>query len=199
MKKETRPDIFIAWRHKRTNRWEALERDQLDAFLEKLLLKDGVNPASVFISTLTMATRWLYAPAHNGSGMFDLSKIYKDINGTSNPSDYSGPKVEHKPKPSKTKYGYVSPDGRYFHCEYEGHYSLAKKIVGELVDIQNPQKHLEDNGWLCIYNDPHNHGTYSVYMAFGKRMTDSQHKTLESLGIPSTCRGYKGCLLGENI
>lgn len=190
-----KPRWLILWRHNGVNYWEAVPDNKMDAFIEKLLLVDQVNPATIFMG-MGMMMNWMFPSYHKELRSVWIKDIYEEINGTSNPSDYKGPDVEERPKEKKikSKYGFVSPDGRYFQCEYEGHYTLAKEIVGSLEKVNNPQKHLEALGWLVIYRDPTHIGTYSVSMKYGKKITDEQLKTLQGIGLPDNINGLKEIL-----
>ena len=189
MSKE-KPRWLIMWRHNGVNYWEAVPDNKMDAFIEKLLLVDRVNPATIFMG-MGMMMNWMFPSYHKELRSVWIKDIYEEINGTSNPSDYKGPDVEEraKEKKIKSKYGFISPDGRYFQCDYEGHYTLAKEIVGSLEKVNNPQKHLEELGWLVIYRDPTHIGTYSVSMKYGKKITDEQLKTLQGIGLPDNING----------
>ena len=88
----------------------------------------------------------------------------------------------------------MSPDGRYFHCEYGGHAELARKIVGSIQIVDNAQDHLETLGWLAIYKDPLQNRKYAVGMGIDKILTDEQAKTLIRIGLPTNTPGMKNIL-----
>lgn len=46
MSKE-KPRWLILWRHNGVNYWEAVPDNKMEAFIEKLLLVDKVNPATI--------------------------------------------------------------------------------------------------------------------------------------------------------
>ena len=88
--------------------------------------------------------------------------------------------------PTKKKvesyYGFISPDGRHFRCEYGNHSELAREIVGKMEKIDDAQKYLEKQNWVVIYNDSVNHKT-AMYLPYNQKVTDAQLKTIESLPI----------------
>lgn len=188
-----RPRYFVVWRHNGENHWEAVS-DKKFANLVNKILQQGVNPASIFISAGAMCN-WLFPEYHKGCRNLWINKLYDEINGTSKPSDYSGPDVPAETKvKNESLYGFISPDGRHFQCCYGGHSELARKIVGEFHKVSDAQRFLEDHGWLAIYHDPFNTGKYAAGMGFGKRITDEQIKTMQRIGLPTNMRGMKEIL-----
>lgn len=183
------PRYFVMWRHNDENHWEAVSKEKFSPLCEKLL-NEGINPASMFISAGDI-THWIFPNYHKGKKQLWMAELYREINGTSVPSDYSGPRVKprEQPKQSDALYGYISPDGRYFHCEYVGHSALARKIVGKLYDVNDASRFLEDNGWLVIYHDPFHIGQYNVGMGLNKVMTDQQLATIEKSAFPPIPEG----------
>lgn len=190
-----RPRYLVLWRHNGENYWEAVSQRQFKPLLEKLIAEDKVNPASIIISGGAMVN-WLFPEYHKNCRTLWLDKLYDEINGTSKPSDYNGPNISPKTAPAETNtlYGWVSPDGRYFHCEYGGHAELARKIVGSIQKVDNAQNHLEQHGWLAIYKDPLTNRNYSVGMGVDKILTDEQAKTLLRIGLPTNTPGLETIL-----
>jgi len=60
-----------------------------------------------------------------------------------------------KPNKPMCYAGYISPDGKLFSCPREGHRDLAADIVADYLHVEsrNPEKHLDDSGWLKILSD----------------------------------------------
>ena len=140
-----KPSVFIGWRHNGINSFEVVSTAQFKPFLEKLVIEEGVNVASIFISKMAMCN-WLTPDSHKGCRQVQVQNFYDEINGTGNPSDYHGPDVSPQPKKSDSKYGYIRPDGKYFQCEYFGHSALERELVGKLEDIDDPQAYLFSKG-----------------------------------------------------
>lgn len=88
-KKTNRPRYFVAWRHNEENHWEAVSKEKFSPFIDKLL-RNGINPASIFMSMGSMV-HWVFPEYHNGANELWIKNLYKEINGTSNPSDCSSP------------------------------------------------------------------------------------------------------------
>ena len=65
--------------------------------------------------------------------------------------------MHHTDKETKTKcwFGWISPDGQTFPCDYHGHFDLAKKLAGTLGvhddrPMRNPELLLEQHGWVKV-------------------------------------------------
>lgn len=185
-----KPQFILAWRHNGENHWEAVSKQGAKELLVYLIETEKVNPASIFVVSMG-GPSWLCPEYHKKSGTLWIDQIYDEICGTSNPSDYSGPKViKSVPKEeSSDLYGYISPDGRHFRCEYGGHSALARRIVGSMEDIKDASRHLEDKGWLVIYRDPINRHKYAAGMGLGKKITDAQLRTMKKIGLPTSIPG----------
>lgn len=197
MKNKERPSLFVGWVHKGRKSFEIIPESQYVLLLEKLLLEKRVHPGAIFISKMTIC-HWIDDKYHKGCKHVNIYDFWDEINNLDSPDAYyKEPNLKKKPKPSGSKYGYISPDGRYFQCEYFGHASLEREIVGKLEDINNPQEYLYDKGWLCIYHDPFNHGQYAIAMGYKKHMTDKQLHMLDMLKIPHTSQGFQKYLLGD--
>ena len=198
MKQKERPSIFVGWVHKGRKSFEVVPESQYGSLLKKLLLEKGVHPGAIFISKMTLC-HWIDANYHKGDKHISIYSFWDEINNIGDPNSYyKPPALKKEYKPSDTKYGYISPDGRYFHCEYFGHSTLEREIVGKLERIDNPQQYLYDHGWLCIYHDPCNRGTYAIAMGRKQHMTNEQLHMLDVLKIPHNSYGFQDYLLGED-
>lgn len=192
-----RPSIFVGWVHKGIKSFEVVPKSQYGTLLEKLLLEKGVHPGAIFISKMTLC-HWIAEDYHNGYKTVNIYDFWDELNNIGDArTTYKKPKLKEEPKKSDSKYGYISPDGRYFQCEYYGHSALEREIVGKLEKIDNPQQYLYDKGWLCIYHDPFACGSYAIQMGHKKSMTNEQLKMLDMLKIPHTSRGFQDHLLGD--
>jgi hypothetical protein len=180
-KQDVRPYWLINYRHNNTNYWDTIGEDQMEGYLDQLL-KKGVNPATIFISML-FQHNWLFPSRHNGLRMINPTTFYEELEGIGNKATYTPVDVPaKKEKKVKSYYGFISPDGRHFHCEYGDHSALAREIVGHLEEIKDAQKYLEKQNWVVIYNDPIKHKT-SMYLPYNQKVTDAQLKTIEKLPI----------------
>lgn len=197
MKQKERPSLFVGWVHKGRKSFEVIPESQYGALLRKLLLEKKVHPGAVFISKMSIC-HWIDSNYHKGCKGVSVYSFWDEINNLNSPDAYyKEPQLKKEPKPSDSKYGYISPDGRYFQCEYFGHSALERKIVGELEEVNDPQQYLLDKGWLCIYHNPFGHGQYAISMGHKKHMTNEQLHRLDVLKIPHTSRGFQEYLLGD--
>ena len=164
-------------------KWEIMKQNQVAGFL-KILIDDGVHPATVMAAYSPIFFHWVWKKYHNGLSDVYFQKVNDEIYGTE-PIESNHKPVDvpiEKPKPV-TKYGWLAPDGRFFKCDYGGHSSLADKIVGEVHKITNPERHLEELGWAKVLTGGSFGKRYAIGMDYDKKLTDSQLKTLERIGI----------------
>ena len=178
-KQDVRPYWLINYRHNNTNYWDVIGENQMEGYLEQLLSK-GVNPTTMFISMLHQHN-WLFSSRHNGLRYINPSTFYEELEGVNKKTTYTPVDVPTKKK-IESYYGFISPDGRHFHCEYGDHSALAREIVGHLEEIKDAQKYLEEQNWVVIYNDPIKHKT-SMYLPYKQKVTDAQLKTIENLPV----------------
>ncbi len=192
-----KPSLFVGWIHKGHKRFEVIPESQYVSLLEKLLLEKKVHPGTIFISKMTIC-HWIDPKYHGGCKSINIYDFWDEINNLKSPDAYyNPPALKSEPKKLETKYGYISPDGRYFQCDYYGHATLEREIVGKLENIDNPQQYLYEKGWLCIYHDPFGKGQYAIAMGRRKSMTNEQLHMLDLLKIPHTSRGFQDYLLGD--
>ena len=165
-------------------RWEAVTEAQYTGFLEQILSR-GVHPATVMVAYAPILFHWVWKKFHKGLSDVYFQKINEEIYGTE-PVEES----KHKPvdvpvekKKPETKFGWIAPDGRYFRCDYGGHSSLARKIVGEIQYIADPEQHLEGMGWAKVFSGTGTGKRYTVGMGAKKKLTDAQLKTLQREGL----------------
>ena len=190
-KQKQRPQYIVAWRTKNgRNQWEAVSSQQFGPFCYYLENVKKIPKASIHFHHLTIA-HWLHPELHKGCRQVWVREIYEEIFGDKE-GTYTPPNIEpiKEEKDTSPNYGYVSPEGEYYKCAYGGHRSLEDELVGLMNKYDNAQRILFDKGWLCIYHDPFAHGSYAIAMGHRKEMSNKQLKTLERLGIPSTCRGF---------
>lgn len=165
-------------------KWEAVQENQIAGFLEKLI-NGGVMPATVMVERNPRGFRWMWPKYHKGLSEVNFANIDKEICGSEPveskhvPVDVPARNVTFTPK-----YGWLAPDGRFFGCGYGGHSNLADKIVGEIVHVINPERHLEDFGWAKIlHGGSYSKNGYAIGMGLDKKLTDAQLKTLQSMGL----------------
>lgn len=163
--------------------WEAVREDQYAGFLEQLLNR-GVNPATVMVAYAPIFFHWVWKKFHKGLSDVYFQKINEEIYGTE-PVEESKHKPVNVPitKKTETKFGWIAPDGRYFRCDYGGHSSLAREIVGEIQYIADPEQHLEGLGWAKVFSGTGTGKRYTVGMGAKKKLTDAQLRMLKREGL----------------
>ena len=165
-------------------RWEADRERQTRGFMEKLL-NEGVPPATVMIAYAPILFHWVWPQFHEGLSDVNFHAINEEIYGTGAAPEKKRDPVNvpmEKEKPD-VKYGWISPDGRFFSCGYGGHTNLARKIVGDLQYIPDPERHLEDLGWVKIFSGTAFRERYAVGSGIGKKVTPEQLKMINRLGL----------------
>ena len=163
-------------------KWEALKKNQIIGFLEKLL-NGGVHPATVMFS-FNPIIHWAWKEYHGGVSEVSMQNINEEICGTAPVKSKHEPvNVPERESRIVTKYGWIAPDGRYFKCDYGGHSNLADKIVGDIQKIYNPERHLEDLGWAKVLSGGSTRKRYAIGMGLDKKLTDAQLKTLKREGL----------------
>lgn len=147
----------------------------------KKLLDAEVNPASIMLQYNPVFFHWAFPSEHNGLSDVNFMRI-NDVIGGEKKSAHKIPKVEARKEP-ESKYGWISPDGRYYHCSYSGHMNLDYEIVGKIEPVIDPEQKLEELGWAKIYRGLDMENFYSVGMGKGKKLTDKQLKMLRLNGL----------------
>lgn len=169
----------LMWENYDGNRlWEAVTESQLEGFVDKIA-NEGAIPASIMVGHNPILFRYLCKDLHQVADVF-FGRINEEIYGIESISIKREPVKVKEIVPYGTKYGWISPDGRYFHCEYSGHRSLADRIVGMIEDVSDSEKHLENLGWAKISSSG-GRFQYSIGMGHGKKLTDGQVRTIDRM------------------
>lgn len=130
-------NVLVLWEDSDGERnWEAISSGQYKGFLKKLM-DAGVNPASIMLQYNPVFFHWAFPSEHNGLSDVNFMRI-NDAIGGGKKSPHKLPKIEVKKEP-ESKYGWLSPDGRYYHCSYGGHMDLAYEIVGKIEPVIDPE------------------------------------------------------------
>ena len=193
---------LTCWEEKGKKRWEVTNnKDNRELCLE-LLQNPKVDNHSIFIIPVTggfVQGIWLIPDGHK-SDRVDFWNFHEDYG-----KEYVRPKLSETTKKivaeiedqrgSDTKYGWLSPDGRYFHCNYQGHASLAHDICFGFIETNNAEQYLEEHGWCKIFK-PLGDKKYCVYIGGKHVITDAQMKKLIELGLDDA-KGVSAMLVKE--
>lgn len=181
-------NYLICWEECDVKHWEMVPKDEHHDLLLSLMDNPYVRKSSVFIvpGKAILAGIWLYPNEHKGKRV-DFWNFFEDFGGK-----YCAPKLTEKEKKQlqkmkrqksvQSKYGFISPDGRFFPCEYEGHASLADNICFGMVETNNSELYLERHGWCKIFK-PFSDSDYGVYMNEKYVLTDAQWDVLVKMGL----------------
>lgn len=162
--------------------WEAVKDDQMNGFLQKII-REGALPATVMVAYAPMLFHWVWKKFHKGLSNVDFNRINEEIYGTEPVGEHKPVDVPVEKKKPEMKFGWIAPDGRFFGCDYGGHTSLAREIVGEIQRISDPEQHLEGLGWAKVFSGTGTGKRYTVGMGVEKKLTDDQLRTLQKMGL----------------
>lgn len=179
---------LVCWEENNQKRWDMIKEQDNNSFLMNLLQNSNVEKHTIFVIPCSEFVNgiWLWKYTHKSSCV-DFWNFYEEY-GTV----YKPPIVKeeskrilhelHEKNSDNTKYGWVSPEGNYFHCGYQGHIALANDICFGMVDTDNSERYLEEHGWCKIYKSLFE-DKYHVYVGGKYVITDAQMQTLISLGL----------------
>ena len=192
---------LICWEENGTKKWEMVRKKDSNDFLLELMQNPDVAQRTIFIIPILMTEGiWLFPKFHK-SNRVDFYHFFEDYG-----APYTRPEVSRQTtqivneieakRGPETKYGFVSPDGRYFHCDYQGHGALADNICFGMVDTNSSERYLQDHGWCKIYK-PLGVRQYNIFLGEKCRMTDAQAKTLTKMGL-DTVEDFFNMMLRRN-
>lgn len=192
---------LICWQENDIKKWNMIKNADTNTFLLELMKNKNVDKHTIFIIPTTggfVQGIWLFPDTHK-SKRVDFYNFYDDfgIIYEKPKADEETKKIIEKVDKKKTKYGWISPQGKYFHCDYQGHTNLADRICFGMVETTNAERYLEENGWCKIYKSLFKE-QYSVYIGGKHVITDDQIKTLIEMGLDNAggisdvlCKGEK--------
>lgn len=179
---------LVCWEENTIKKWEMIKEKDNNNFMLNLLQNHDVNKHSIFIIPCNglLGGIWLWKYTHKSSRV-DFWNFFEEY-GT----EYIPPAVKEENKDTlkelyeknsdNTKYGWISPDGKYYHCGYQGHIALADKICFGMVETDNAELYLEEHGWCKVYKSLFE-DNYKVYVGGKYTISDAQMKTLVRLGL----------------
>ena len=182
-------NYLICWEEDDVKKWDMIMEKDRNAFLMNLLQNSNVNKHTIFIIPCYggfVSGIWLWKNTHKSSHV-DFWNFFVDYGMPYKPpveieENKSLLHELHEKNSDNTKYGWISPDGKYFHCGYQGHVTLANNICFGMVDTDNSEFYLEEHGWCKIYKSLFEE-QYHVYVGNNCVITDAQMKKLIELGL----------------
>lgn len=181
-------NYLICWEEKNEKKWDMIKEEDNNTFLINILQNPDIDKHTIFIIPTSGFTSgiWLWTETHKSSRV-DFWNFFDEF-GTK----YEKPKVKeenikvlnelYEKNSDNTKYGWISPNGEYFHCGYQGHINLSNKICFGMVDTDNSELYLEEHGWCKIYKSLFEEN-YRVYVGGKYVITKEQMKTLIDIGL----------------
>ncbi|MGF7009753.1 hypothetical protein M2146_000264 [Lachnospiraceae bacterium PF1-22] len=177
---------LICWKESRTKKWEAVKKEDENAFLMNLMRNPKIDWHTIFIIPTNgfVCGIWLSSKTHKSSRVnwFDFFDDFGMKYKKPEVSEEVKRLIQEENEKRKGKYGWISPDGRYFHCEYQGHSSLAYDICYGMTDTDNSERYLEEHGWCKIYKNLGKQ-KYSVYVGGSHVITKAQMATLARMEL----------------
>jgi len=179
---------LVCWEENHIKKWDMIKEQDNNSFLMNLLQNSEVDKHTIFIIPCSgfVSGIWLWKDTHKSSRV-DFWNFHEDYG-----VEYKAPVIKEENKAvlhelyeknsDYTKYGWISPDGKYFHCGYQGHIALANKICFGMIDTDNAELYLEEHGWCKIYK-PLFKEKYCVYVGGSYVITDAQMRKLIELGL----------------
>lgn len=186
-------NYLYCWKENKTQKWEMIRKEDDIAFVNELFSRKGVDPHSVFVipAFAIFGGIWLDSDTHKSQRVDfwnffeDYGKKYKP--SISNEARNIADKVEmdrrQKESEAEQKYGFISPDGRFYKCAYRGHYDLAERICFGMVETTNVEEYLENHGWCKVYQPISRNNEFAIYVGGRHELTDAQMKTLIANGL----------------
>lgn len=180
---------LICWEENNIKKWDMVIEADRNNFLMNLLQNPDVDKHTIFIipcSNGFVNGIWLWAKSHKDNRV-DFRNFYEDYGDPYTPSPVKEENKKflqelYEKNSDNTKYGWISPDGKYFHCGYQGHNALAEKICFGMVTTDNAEYYLESHGWCKVYKSLFE-DRYRVYVGDGFVITNAQMKVLLDMGL----------------
>lgn len=201
-----RPKNLYCYKEDNIQKWVMSDNENDEEILLNILINKHVDKSSLFAIPIIgmLGIIWLSKKDHpNMRG--DIWNFFEEYNTPQTGiSKYEESKKiaesikQEKESKRNSKFGFISPDGRYFHCDYQGHSSLAYDICFGQFETNNPEKYLEEHGWCKIYNPCNTKNHYAVYVGGNYALTDSQMKKLVELGLDNA-KDVSKMLIKERI
>jgi hypothetical protein len=187
-----RPKTLYCYKENDIQKWIMSDRDNDKEVLLNILMNKNVDKASIFAipaEGLMFGVIWIWQEAHNDASQ-SIWEFFEEYNRpqTELPKHEEATELAHKIEKEEdfkhnSLFGFISPDGRYFHCDYQGHHSLAYDICFGQFETNNPEKYLEEHGWCKIYSPYNKDNKYAVYVGGNYVLTKEQMNKLSELGL----------------
>ena len=190
---DQRPYALICYVEGSEQKWIMATKENQEEILIELLSNSNIIDETIFvIPTSSIMTGGLWLSGHKNH-RFDFYNFFKEFGqkqcnftvSEKSKKTANDIKVAQEEKNDNT-YGFISPDGQFYPCKFEEHHYIANNICFYRfgLSINNPERYLEEKGWLKIYRPfSYDDGKYGVYVGDKYVITDAQYKKLCELGL----------------
>ena len=184
-------DYLVCWETLEGNKqWYFCNHKDRDRLFLSLLEDNNVLQHSIFVipTSSIMGAIWLNSSSHKNSRVdfFDFEKDYGEtFEPIVNSIELNNLAIQlEENRKIESKFGYIAPNGTYYHCDFQGHSALADRICFGFVDTNNSENYLETHGWLKIYSSNGKpNSNYGVYVGGKYTITKEQFSTLEKMEL----------------
>ena len=189
--KKQRPHSLVCYKEGRTQKWIMTSDDNDEEILIELMINPKIDNSTIFVIPVSGLmfggirlddSNWIKL---NFFKFFEeFGKKQPKIQVSDNTKEIIAKSEAERREKLDSKYGFISPNGKYFRCEFEGHHDLAYDICTYRYDIdinEDPERYLEEHGWCKIYNPFLHNQRYAVYV--NDKLTKDQYETLQKLGL----------------
>ena len=188
---KNRPHSLVCYKEGRTQKWIITSEENDEEILTELMLNPKVDNSTIFIIPvygIMLGGIWLYGHENR---RFDFNKFFEEFGKKQTRIQISEKtkkivtesNAERREK-IDSKYGFISPNGKYYRCEFEEHHNLAYDICTYRYDIdtnKDAERYLEEHGWCKIFRPFEHDQRYAVYVS--DKLTKGQYETLQKLGL----------------
>ena len=179
-------NLLVCWKENNENKWEMIKDEDFKTFGMKLLMNPIIDTHTIFIIPTNVGVNaiWLQSDTHK-SNRVDFWNFFDDIG-----QKYEKPTIPKEQEylikkeecKDDEKYGWISPNGKYFPCCYGGHITLADKICFGMIETNNAERYLEEQGWCKIFKSLFDK-KYSIFVGGKHTLTKEQMDTLIKLKL----------------
>ena len=206
MKADNSPKSLICYKEGRTYKWVVSTNKNEESLLYLLMVNPKIQLESIiiipifglsFVGAVRMGSQKKfefydffkeYGEAPTITTKFNREAVARKLSQIAEKSkkDKEEVVVEDIVKTVYTeKYGFISPDGDYYRCEFMGHGDLAFDICDEhnFPYFNSAEAYLEEHGWCKVYNPCDNIHKYAVYVGRDFVLTKEQFAVLQTEGL----------------
>lgn len=189
--KKIRPHNLVCYKEGRTQKWIMTSDDNDGKIVLELMKNPKIDNSTIFIIPVSGlmfggirldGLNWIKLNFFNFFEEF--GKKQPKIQVSDEIKEIVAKSEAERRENLDSKYGFISPNGKYYRCEFEGHHNLAYDICTYRYDIdvnKDPERYLEEHGWCKIFRPFEHNQRYAVYV--NDKLTKEQYEALQKLGL----------------